>query len=452
MVDYNNLYILLTSLVVLIWLSNLFSMMEASVLSSNEESIIHKSAQGIFKSKKRVQMISEMLSKKDKIVSAILFANNVANISASTIAVLIANEISVLANIDLEVTIFISTSILTFVVFVVGEALPKTLAIHKPEQIYYENVIFINVLTKLLTPFLVIVNFVIIIICRVFGVKKAHNNKLSVEEELRLAIESKYIQGKVVNEDRQMLSSILELGDVEVCDIMTHRKDVFAVDIQMDISDIVKKIFSTSHSRIPVYRDNFDKIVGVLYIKDLWRHLELENADDKVKFLFENFDKTKLVSCLHKPNFAPSNTRLKTQLYNFRKSRNHMSFVVDEYGGVMGLITLEDVLEEIVGEIVDEHENPNNQDEFKVDKDGDIIVEGDFTIRDFNKAFETNFDDDESSTMAGLVIDKIERIPNKGEEIMIDGFKITILENSGSRITKLKVSKNEVNFVENEKI
>jgi Mg2+/Co2+ transporter CorB len=230
-----------------------------------------------------------------------------------------------------------------------------------------------------------------------------------------------------------MLDGVLELNDTEVESIMTPKKNVDMFDLNTDPNEIVNLVLSCGHTRIPVYKTNRDEIIGILNTKDLIKILKQNSG---------NISDGDIEKILYQPYFISFNTKLKKQLFEFKKSRNHIAIVVDEYGSMIGVLTLEDIIEEIVGNIEDEHDSKLNED-FAINDDGSIIISGDYKIRDFNKQTDLGFSHEDYSTVAGLVIHKAERIPNEGEIFEIEGHKFEIIQKKGAKIVTLKVRLNK---------
>ena len=263
----------------------------------------------------------------------------------------------------------------------------------------------------------------------IFGFKTNTSEIYSATDVIRGEIEYFHSQGSVVKNDRDMLGGVLDLVETDVETIMTHRKDVNMIDLDDSVQEIVKFVENIGHSRFPVYQGGHENVIGILHIRDLFTLRNNKNdltcADIKAILLA--------------PIFVSANTRLKTQLLEFRKKRSHMAIVVDEYGGMMGVITLEDILEEIVGSIEDEHDQTSRS--VVKESEGVYIVNGDCLIRDFNREIGSDFDTEDASTMAGLVIEKAEKIPDRSEEFVIDGFRFTVIKKDVNKITSMRVEK-----------
>jgi Mg2+/Co2+ transporter CorB len=249
------------------------------------------------------------------------------------------------------------------------------------------------------------------------------------EEELRGAIDLHAGGSEEVRQERQMLRSILDLGDVEVGEIMTHRKNVVTVNADLPIDELITEVLSSPYTRVPMWRGTPDNIVGVIHAKELFRAAkELRGQEDKIH----------VADVANQPWFIPDATDLLSQLQSFRQRHEHFAIVVDEYGEVLGIVTLEDILEEIVGDIADEHDVEIEG--VRQLKDGAVIVEGTVTIRDLNRQFEWKLPDEEASTIAGLVLHEARRIPEIGQVFVFHGFRFEILGRQRNQITSLKIT------------
>jgi Mg2+/Co2+ transporter CorB len=262
-----------------------------------------------------------------------------------------------------------------------------------------------------------------------FGVDlSAHLSAEHSEEELRGAIDLHAGESEEVRHERAMLRSVLDLGDVEVAEIITHRKRVVSIDLDQPPAKVVEEVLASPYTRLPLWQDEPDNIVGVLHAKELFRAVQGE--PDEV-------DKLDIRALSSPPWFIPESTDLLSQLQAFRARHEHFAIVVDEYGEVLGIVTLEDILEEIVGEIVDEHDVVIEG--IKIQKDGSILVDGAVTIRDLNRQFEWRLPDEEAATIAGLVLNEAQRIPDVGQAFVFHGFRFEIIGRQRNQITSIKM-------------
>ncbi len=412
--------------------SFLFSLAEASLIASSK-SKIHKLKQD---GNRKAKMLDKYLDNKEKVLSLVLFGNNAVNILAASVVTIIALEHVPPSWLIYEYAPVIGSFILTFIILIFAEIVPKTIAMNKPEGISMSLCFFYSVLLKILGPVVLLINRFVSWLLSRFGFKKAVNSQGALEI-LRGEIEYQHDKGAFIKNDKDMLEGVLNLVEMDVESVMMHRKDCDMIDIQSNLEEIFDFINETSHTRIPVYDDSPDEMLGILHIKDF---LVLRNT--KTNITHED-----IKSILLKPLFVPLNIKLKTQLSEFKKKRSHMAIVVDEYGGMMGIVTLADILEEIVGTIEDEHDDAEK--DIIEENEDTWIVNGECQIGDFNREIGSHFNHEKASTMAGIVIERAGKIPDEGEIFYIMEFKFTILQKDVSKINMLKVERVS-NFEEND--
>ncbi len=364
----------------------------------------------------------------ERMIGALLLGNNVANIlSASLVTALLTDIVG-------RNGVAIATVIVTALVLVFGEVLPKTLAIINPEPFATRVAPVIVVLIQLFSPVVTTVRALVRLILRPFGVQAdPESHILALREEIAGAITLGHFEGAVEKEDRDRLLGALDLSDRTVDEIMRHRRDMEMLDADLPPDEIVAKMLASSHSRLPVYRDGDENILGVIHAKDLLREVaRLEKAGADLATL-------DVVKVAMKPYFIPDTTALDEQMREFLKRRTHFALVVDEYGTLQGLITLEDILEEIVGEITDEFDVVDSTQALKKSDDGSYLVDGTMTIRDLNRATDWNLPDEEANTVAGLVIHEAQMIPSEGQTFSFHGYRFEVMSRRENRLTRLKV-------------
>jgi Mg2+/Co2+ transporter CorB len=323
---------------------------------------------------------------------------------------------------------------MTVLVLVFGEVMPKTLAITFPEAVAVRVAPVIKVLILLFSPVVSLVRLLVRALLRVVGVKADPDSKiLALREEIVGAISLGHSEGAMEKEDRDRLLGALDLGDRTVDEIMKHRRQIELVDADLPPEALISEVLASAHSRLPVYRGNEENILGVIHAKDLLREVErLRRAGEALETL-------DVVKVAKKPYFIPDTTTLDEQMREFLKRRTHFAIVVDEYGAIQGLITLEDILEEIVGEITDEFDVVSRDSGLSRDETGAWIVDGAMTIRDLNRATDWNLPDDEANTIAGLVIHEAQMIPLEGQAFSFHGFRFQVAARRENRITKLRI-------------
>jgi Mg2+/Co2+ transporter CorB len=410
--------ITVAAIALLILLSGFFSGSETAVTAASRARLHHLEKQG----NRRARMIGKLMRKREHFIGSILLGNNAVNILAAALST------SLLISVAGEVGVFYATIGLTLIILIFAEVLPKTYAIRNADRVALAMAPILVVLVWLLTPAVLAVRGIVYVSLRPFGAHKVTDNKEEAEEELRGAISLQAEEGAVVKHEHDMLHGILDLDDVAVGEIMTHRNNMAMIDMEAPVRTILDQTVESPFTRIPLWRDEPENIVGVLHSKDLLRFIQGHGND------IETVDIEKVLT---PPWFVPETTSLREQLNAFRERRAHFALVVDEYGSLMGLVTLEDILEEIVGDIVDEHDVALRNTVAR--SDGSVLVAGDTTIRDLNRRFEWNLPDEEAATIAGLALHVAQQIPQIGERIELDGFALDIRGRQKNRITSVRV-------------
>jgi Mg2+/Co2+ transporter CorB len=319
--------------------------------------------------------------------------------------------------------------VMTVLVVIFSEILPKTIAIARADDTARALSIPTTWVVRVFGPLADGAQWIVRQTLRPFGIKlDAGVDVLAAHEEIRGAVEYHHSEGLVETRDRYMLGGVLDLGEMDVGEVMVHRRSMETVDGALSAREIVAETLASQHSRVPIFRGEPENVVGVLHVKDLLR--ELTDRDGRI-------DDLDIASILREPWFIPETTSLKDQLAAFLKRQNHFALVVDEYGGLQGLVTLEDILEEIVGEIEDEHDVVAAG--IKPEHDGSVVVEGAVTIRDLNRAMDWDLPDDEAVTVAGLLIHEAQQIPEVGQTYTFHHHRFRVEQRKGARITSLKI-------------
>tara|TARA_B100001057_G_C22864751_1_gene956009 strand:+ start:4408 stop:5655 length:1248 start_codon:yes stop_codon:yes gene_type:complete len=409
--------ILIILLLILIILSGFLSGSETAITATSKARIIYK----IKKGNKKAEYVLKILNQKDNVISSLLLSNNLVNILASSLATAFFYDIFGVKG------IFYSTLIMTIVIVIFAEVLPKTYAINKPTRTALQISPVIYYLNRLLFIIVIVINKIVKFLFRFKDNDKQINDQQS-EEELKGVIDLYKTSNPDYEQEKEMLQSILQLNDITCEDIFTHRKNIFSIDSSIDVKFIIEKINSSRFTRIPFWKDNPENIIGVLNVRAL--SVDLDNREKSKNIIFDK---------ISKPWFIPNSTNLLEQLVEFRKRKEHLAFVVDEFGELLGLITLEDIIEEIVGEIVDEIDIPEN--DFKINNYGKIIVNGEKNIRDLFKNFDLEPPKCESSTIAGYILEISKKIPPYGETVNDSDFNYRVLSHSRKQISKIEISK-----------
>ena len=365
----------------------------------------------------------------ERMIGALLLGNNIVNILSASLAT------ALLTKAFGDSGVAVATAIMTVLVLVFGEVMPKTLAITFPEAVAVRVAPIVRVLIAIFAPIVSMVRLVVRGLLRLVGVAADPDSKiLALREEIVGAISLGHSEGAMEKEDRDRLLGALDLGDRTVDEIMTHRRQIALIDADLPPDVLISEVLASAHSRLPVFRGNEENILGVIHAKDLLREVDrLRRAGDDLQAL-------DIVKVAMKPYFIPDTTTLDEQMREFLKRRTHFAIVVDEYGAIQGLITLEDILEEIVGEITDEFDVVARDAGLTRDETGAWLVDGATTIRDLNRALEWNLPDDEANTVAGLVIHEAQMIPLEGQAFSFHGFRFKVLTRRENRITKLRIS------------
>ena len=417
--------ITILSIAALLLLSAFFSGSETALTAASRARMHRLEKEGEDRrSRHRAGVINRLSQNMERLIGGILLGNNLANIMASALAT------GLFISLFGDAGIAYATLAMTALVLIFAEVLPKTYAISNPDRVALGVAPVIAVVVTVLAPIVRAVQAVIRLTLRTFGIDiGARQNVLSAHEELRGAIDLQAREGAMVKHERDMLSGILDLAEVEVSEIMIHRKNMEMFDADEPAADIIERIVNSPHTRFPLWRDDPENIFGILHAKDVLKAVR-EHAG--------NPGALDLKSIATEPWFVPETTSLREQLNAFRRRRAHFGIVVDEYGAVMGLVTLEDILEEIVGEITDEHDV--RQIGVREQGDGTLIVNGTVTVRDLNRQFDWQLPDDVATTIAGLVIHEARTIPEPRQTFMFHNFKFEILRRQRNQITVLRVT------------
>lgn len=404
----------------LLVLSGFFSGSETALTAASRARMHTLEQQG----DSRARLVNRLWHRKERLIGAILLGNNAVNILASAIAT------SVLIRLVGEAAIAYATIGMTLLVLVFAEVLPKTYALLFADKVALFVAPVMRVVVTVFNPVVRLVNGIVAGTLGLFGtrVSMAYGSE-EWEEELRGAIELHKGPGEEVRHEREMLRSILDLGDVEVSEIMVHRRNVTTINAGQPLERIVEEVLASPHTRLPLWQDQPDNIVGVLHAKALFRAVQASGGQ---------LDELDIGQIAADPWFIPDTTDLLSQLHAFRQRQEHFAIVVDEYGELLGVVTLEDILEEIVGDISDEHDV--ELEGVEVLKDGAAIANGWVTIRDLNRKCDWRLPDEEAATVAGLVLHEARRIPEVGMTFAFHGFRFEILGRQRNQITLIKLT------------
>ncbi|MDF0533730.1 DUF21 domain-containing protein [Shewanella yunxiaonensis] len=406
---------LLLILLVLILISAYFSGSETAMMTLNRYRLRHLAGNG----HKGAQRALKLLERPDRLIGLILIGNNLVNILASAVATVLGMRLYG------DVGIAIATGVLTFVVLVFAEVTPKTLAALRPEPVAFPSSLLLKWLLWLLLPLVKVMNWITSFILRMMGVKSVkHSDALSQEELATVVHEAGAL---IPRRNRDMLLSVLDLGNVSVEDIMVPRNELYAININDDFKSINKQIIQSPHTRVLLFRDNIDDAVGFVHLRDA---LRLQSKGQ--------FSKSSLLRAVKEIYYVPEGTPLSVQLANFQKNKERIGLVVDEYGDIQGLVTLEDILEEIVGDFTTSM-IPTASEEITPQQDGTFLIDATINIRDLNKEKNWNFPTDGPKTLNGLILEYLEDIPAANTGLRLAGYPMEIIEVADNMVKTVRV-------------
>lgn len=414
----DGLFITFAIVMVLIALNAFFSLAETALTAASRAKMATLEKEG----DQKAARVNQLLEERAEMIGAILLGSNLVTIGASAISTAILTKTYGPAGAA------ISTLVLTPLLLIFGEILPKSMAINGADDISRGVSFPVKIMVRILAPIMWVITGLVSLLMKLMGIQGEVYTTEQALAEIRGAVELGRQSGHLEREDQARLGGVLDLQDLDVSDIMVHRKNMRTLDIGLPSREILNQIIATPHSRIPLYKDEAENIVGVLHTKDLLRALAENDGD------IESLD---IKAIMKKPWFVPDTTTLKEQLEEFLKQRNHFAIVVDEYGVLQGLVTLEDVLEEIVGEIVDEHDVAKQG--IRPQADGSINVDGWVPIRDVNRSMDWELPDEDAVTVAGLVLHEAQTIPNIGQSFSFHGFRFIILRRQRNQLMAIRI-------------
>ena len=400
-------------LALFIIMSALFSSAETAFISSDKFTI----RQLIQEGNKRAKKVNKILENKDAMLSAILIGNNVVNLSASSLTTTLVYELYGNAFVS------IATGILTLVVLICGEIVPKTLAGKYPEKIAMAYAPILHIFIKALTPVIFILNFIISIIMKILRIKADPMDTVVTEDVVKTMLDMSLEDGQIEKEEHEIINDVLELNDSCAKDIMIPRTHVVSIRETATYDDIVKVYQEEKYSRLVVLNEKQNEVLGVINIKDM---------------LFLNKETFKLQDILRKPYVTYESKKISDLLKELRKGQNNMAVILDEYGDLVGIITIEDILEEIVGQIRDEYDADELKQIKKIDENI-YEIEGSLNIDDVNEALSINLESEEYNSIGGYIIEKLELFPKAGDKYEQEGIYLEVLEVVNNRIEKVKL-------------
>jgi len=413
-------WLTVAAVVICLLISAFFSASETALTASSRAAMMRLEKQG----NRDATIVNRLLATRERLLGAILFANNVTNIAASTLAT------GLLLALFGHAGVLYATLVMTMLIFVVAEVLPKTAAFNMPDRVALVVAQPVERTVVWFSPILKAVEWLVRLILRGVGMPVGKiQSILTPREELRGAVDLLHRSGVVEKFDRDMMGGVLDLRELVVSDVMIHRTKIVMLDADEPPGEIVDAVLAAQVSRLPLWRGSPDNIIGVLHAKDLLRALHAAGGDAT---------RIDIVGLATPPWFVPDTTPLYEQLQAFRHRKTPFALVVDEYGELEGLVTIKDIVEEIVGDIANEHEIAVPG--VRALPDGSVNVDGAVPVRDLNRAMDWNIPDDEATTIAGVVIHEARSIPEPGQSFTFHGFRFNVLRKTRNRITTLRVT------------
>lgn len=415
-----SLLLLLFIVVVLIAISGFFSGSETALTAVSKARMLQLERDG----SRAAREVNRLVADKERLIGAILFGNTFLNILISSITT------AALEARFGERAVAITAVVLTLALLIFAEVLPKTLAIARTDRFALNVAWILRITVSVLAPVIGLVQAMVWRILNMVGIQRTEAEPIvEPHEEIRGTVEVHHREGTVEREHRDMLSGVLDLPELKVGDVMVHRKNMVAIDADQTQAEIFRDLLEAQHARVPVWRDSPDNILGILHTRDVMREYVRMNG---------SLEQLNLLTLITPPWFVPDTTSLEEQLAAFRERRSHFALVVDEYGGLQGLITREDIIDEIVGGSPDEHDGSIRR-SIRPQADGSYIVDGATPIRDLNRELDWKLPHEEATTIAGLVIHEARTIPEARQRFAFYGYKFEILRRHRNQITALRI-------------
>jgi Mg2+/Co2+ transporter CorB len=413
-------WLTVAAIAICLLLSAFYSASETALTASSRAAMLRLEKQG----NRDAGIVNRLMATRERLLGAILFGNNVTNIAASSLAT------GVLLEVFGKTGIVYATLAMTVLIFVFAEVLPKTAAFNTPDRMALLVAKPVESTVRLFSPILRAVEWLVRLMLRALGMPTGKiQSILSPREELRGAVDLMHRAGVVEKSDRDMMGGLLDLGELTISDVMIHRTKMVMLDADEPPDELIDAVLAAGVTRLPLWRGSPDNVIGVLNAKEVWRALHAAEGDAA---------KLDINALAKPPWFVPDTTPLAAQLKAFRHRKTPFALVVDEYGELEGLVTLEDIVEEIVGDITDEHDIAVPG--VRPLPDGSVNVDGAVPVRDLNRAMDWNIPDGEATTIAGVVIHESRSIPEPGQSFTFHGFRFHVLRKTRNRITALRVA------------
>lgn len=409
---------LILILVVMVVISAYFSASETGMMTLNRYRLRHLAQQG----NRPARRVEKLLKRPDLLISLVLIGNNLVNILASALATILGIRLYG------DAGVAVATGVLTFIILVFAEVLPKTYAALYPERIAYPSSILLTPLQKIMAPLVWLLNFLTRILLRLCGIKSDGKRSDAVnQEELRTIVNESRSQLSRRNQD--MLLSVLDLEKISIDDIMIPRNEISGININDDWKSVMRQLTHTPHSRVVLYRDSLDDAIGMLRVREAYRLMVEKNE----------FNKETLLRAADEIYFIPEGTPLSIQLLKFQRNKKKVGIIVDEYGDIQGLVSVEDILEEIVGDFTTSM-SPTLAEEVMPQSDGSVLIDGTANVRELNKAFGWSLPTEGPRTINGLLLEHLEEIPAPGLHFTLHNYSVEILDVNDNMIKRIKVS------------
>lgn len=417
MLDHVSTSTLIIILVIMVVVSAYFSASETGMMTLNRYRLRHLSKQG----NRAARRVEKLLRRPDRLISLVLIGNNLVNILASALATIVGIRLYGNAGVA------IATGVLTFVVLIFAEVMPKTIAALYPERVAFPSSVLLAPLQKIMLPLVWLLNTITRGLMRLCGIRgNVHSSDAVSKDELRSIVNESHSQISRLNQD--MLISVLDLEKVTVSDIMVPRNEVVGIDINDDWKSIMRQLTHSPHGRIVLYRQSLDDAIGMLRVREAYR-LMTEKKE---------FNKENLLRAADEIYFIPEGTPLNVQLVKFQRNKEKVGMIVDEYGDIQGLVTVEDILEEIVGDFTTSM-SPSLAEEVNPQSDGSVLIDGSANVRELNKAFNWSLPI-EARTINGMLLEELEEIPQVDAQVRVGNYLIDVLDVQENMIKRVRVT------------
>ncbi|NEG63986.1 DUF21 domain-containing protein [Pantoea agglomerans] len=409
---------LIITLIIMVLVSAYFSGSETGMMTLNRYKLRHQAKNG----HRAARRVEKLLRRPDRLISLVLIGNNLVNILASALSTIVGMRLYG------DAGVAIATGVLTFVVLVFAEVLPKTIAALYPEKVAYPSSFLLGPLQYVMLPLVWLLNTITRLLMRLAGIRAdgSVNSALSKEELRTIVYESRNL---ISRRNQDMLLSVLDLEKVSVDDIMVPRNEIVGININDDWKSVVRQLSHSPHGRIVLFRDSLDDCVGMLRVREAWRMMTEK----------KEFTKETLLRAADEIYYIPEGTPLNTQLVKFQRNKEKAGVVVDEYGDIKGLVTIEDILEEIVGDFTTSM-SPSLAEEVMPQNDGSVLIEGSASVREINKAFNWHLPEQEARTINGMLLEALEEIPVIATRVQIGHYNIDILDVQDNMIKQVRIT------------